>query len=178
MNHATRFTAALLAGFCIFGAAQSAQAHHVKYQRYVEAETTALIRTAIRSGITVFTERTDDTVKQFCNERRLYGQANNSNQLLICIGNHKGNQDELADTIRHELIHSAQFCKARRVGATMALLRPDLTERSMEIARELHMPMSKYEEKQWPYEAEARALAFTLDEHEVADLVASECGKD
>lgn len=173
----TRLTAAMLVGLCIFGAAQSAQAHHIQQQPYVEAETTALIRTAIKSGITVFTERTDDTVKRFCDERRLYGQANNNNQLLICVGNHGGNQDELADTVRHELIHSAQFCKARRFGATMALLRPGLAEDSLRLARQLHMPVDKYDEDQLVYEAEARALAHVLDEHEVADLVQSECGR-
>lgn len=176
MSTVTRFTAAMLAGLCIFGAAQSAQAHHIQQQPYVEAETIALIRTAVRSGITVFTERTDDAIKDFCSERQLYGQANNRNQLLICIGNHGGNQDELADTIRHELIHSAQFCKARKSGATMALLRPDLAEDSLELAHQLHMPTDKYDEDELVYEAEARALAHTLDEHEVADLVAEYCG--
>jgi len=165
----TRLTAAALAATCAVGAATAALAHHrTDRQPYVHEETMGLLATARRAGIQIFTDRSNST-KGLCREG-LYGMANSNNQLLLCVENHGGDMVELADTVRHELIHNAQFCKG-------GMIHPELKDKMLAAARdELHMPMDKYEPRKYYREAEARVLAHLMDEHEVADLVTKHCG--
>ena len=171
MTFFQRTAAAVLSSLCLLGSAAAVNAHHVPQQSYVASETKMLLDTARSVGISIFTDKTAPGV---CKEG-LFGAANNKNQLLICIANHGDNTDELADTIRHELIHSAQYCKGRRVGATSALLYPELTDKAMQGAVELHMPVDQYTPVQYATEAEARVLAQIYEEEQIATVLRREC---
>jgi len=173
MNIFQRTAAAVLSGLCLVGAAASVNAHHVPQQPYVASETRMLLDTASSVGISIFT---DKTTPKAC-KKGLFGSANARNQLLICIANHGDNANELADTIRHELIHSAQYCKGRRVGATSALLYPELADKAIQGAVELHMPVDQYAPAQYAREAEARVLAQIYEEEQIAAVLRRECGK-
>jgi len=168
MNFFSRLTATALAATCAVGAATAALAHHrTDQQPYVHEETMSLLAAARRVGIQIFTERSNGA-RGLC-RKGLYGMANSNNQLLLCVDNHGGNMAELADTVRHELIHNAQFCKG-------GMIHPDLKDKMLAVARdELHMPMDKYEPRKYYREAEARVLAHIMDEHEVAELVTEHC---
>ena len=172
MNLLQRTAAAALSTLCLLGSAAAVNAHHVPQQPYVASETTMLLEEAQRVGISIFT---DNTTPKACKEG-LFGAANARNQLLICIANHGDSSSELADTIRHELIHSAQFCKGRRVGATSALLYPDLADKALQGAIELHMPVDDYAPAQYAAEAEARVLAQIYEEEQIAAVLRRECG--
>lgn len=173
MTFFQRTAAAVLSSLCLLGAAATVNADHVPQQSYVASETKMLLDTARSVGISIFTDKTSPKA---CKEG-LYGAANSRNQLLICIASHGDDVNELADTIRHELIHSAQYCKGRRVGATSALLYPELTDKALQGAIQLHMPVDKYSPSQRASEAEARVLAQIYEEEQIAAVLRRECGK-
>ena len=167
-----QLAALALAGSVILGAIASvAVAQQFERQPFDAVKVNFLLRTVTETGHTVFRggEPCEDGV---------YGFATNTKQLLICADNHGDDLDELADTVRHESFHLAQFCKARRVGASMALVFPELVDESMALARDLGMPMQRYDEKQHVFEAEARAAAFALDEQQIAAILEAECHHD
>ena len=171
MTFFQRTAAAVLSSLCLLGSAAAVNAHHVPWQPYVASETMMLLDTARSLGISVFTDKTSPGA---CKEG-LLGVANNLKQFLICTANHGNDKRQLADTIRHELIHSAQFCKGRRVGATSALLYPELADKAMQGAMELHMPIDKYTPAQYATEAEARVLAQLYKEKQIAAVLRREC---
>jgi len=173
MTFFQRAATAVLSSLCLLGSAAAINAHHIQQQPYVASETKMLLQEAQRVGISIFTDKTSP---KSCKEG-LFGAANSRNQLLICIANHNGNAQELADTIRHELIHSAQYCKGRRVGATSALLYPELADKALQGAIELHMPVDQYAPTQYAAEAEARVLAQIYEEEQIAAVLRRECGK-
>lgn len=172
MTFFTRIATTALAATCLLGQVGAASAHHVQQQPYVASETRSLLQTARSMGVQVFTEK---EAPGACKDG-LFGAANTQHQLLICVANHNGDANELADTIRHELVHIAQFCKGRNVGATSALLYPDLRDKALVGARDhLHMPMDSYEPRKHAGEAEARVLAQIYDEHQIATLLRRHC---
>jgi hypothetical protein len=173
MNILQRTAAAVLSGLCLVGAAAAVNAHHIPQQSYSTEGTKSLLQAATSVGIQVITDKTPGA-RKYC-KKGLYGAANASNQLLICIENHGDDVDELADTIRHELVHSAQFCKGRSVGATSALLYPDLRDKALQGAIELHMPVDRYKPAQYAAEAEARVLAQLYNDQQVANLLRRYC---
>ena len=149
--------------------AAPAQAHHVPQQPARQEATRQLIRTAERAGIVVFTDQSP-SARGHCTAG-LFGKANDRKQLLICVANHGNDVDELADTIRHELFHNAQYCKG-------GLIYPHLKEQSLAVARDrLHMPMGQYKPQQYYQEAEARAAAQLLSEEEIGTIVTHYCGR-
>ena len=173
MTFFTRLATTALTGLCALGMVSAAKAHHVQQQPFVASETRQLLDTARSLGVEVFT---DKELPEACKEG-LFGMANNKHQLLICVANHRGNGREMADTVRHELIHIAQYCKGRRVGATSALLYPELVDKALQGARDhLHMPMDMYKPQQYATEAEARVLAQLYNERQIAALLARHCG--
>ena len=172
MTPFTRLATTALTGLCALGMVGAAKAHHVQRQPYAASETRQLLDTARSVGVEVFT---DKEAPKACKEG-LYGAANNKYQLLICVGNHGEDSAELADTIRHELVHIAQFCKGRKVGATSALLYPELRDKALQGARDhLHMPMDKYDPSSHIREAEARVLAQLYNEKQIANLLRRHC---
>ena len=99
--------------------------------------------------------------------------------MVLCIENH-GRMfgpdafDNLADTIRHELIHAAQFCKS--TWSTTALLFPENARFSQEYAQQqLGWDVFLYPEYQWPMEGEARTVAYFVDDQGTADLLDEAC---
>ena len=164
----TRIATTALTGLCALGMVGAAQAHHIPQQPFSDEASAALLRTARSVGIRVFTEQSGPGANKAC-KSGVYGMANSNMQLLICVGNHGGDTRELADTIRHELIHSVQFCKN-------GLLRPSLSDKFISDARtHLHWDTSNYEASSWAREAEARVLAQVLPEKAVAELLIKHC---
>ena len=170
----TRLATTALTGFCALGMVGAAQAHHVQQQPFVASETRLLLDTARGLGVEVFT---DKELPKAC-KKGLFGMANNKHQLLICVANHRGNGREMADTVRHELVHIAQYCKGRKMGATSALLYPELRDKALVGARDhLHMPMDQYHPNKHAGEAEARVLAQIYNERQIATLLTRHCSK-
>ena len=171
MSFFTRAATTALAGCVIFGFASAAFAHHVPHQPFVAEETKLLIDTVKATGHRVLVDQGP------CLEGNgMMGFATNNGFLVICAKNHGNDVDELADTVRHEAFHLAQFCKAKNRGATGALIMPDVIEQSRSLALALHMPVNAYPVHQRDTEAEARAAAHVLDEAEIAALLIKECG--
>lgn len=164
-------TALALTGFTSLGFASSAAAHHVKQQPYNSFESRLLMEAVVGTGHTL-RDRGGP-----CDIKGLKGAATSKGELYVCVANHGGNQSDMADTLRHEAIHLAQRCKARRHGATDAILQPHLLQRYFPYAvGRLHWDPKRYSSRDWPYEAEATVLAHELDEHHIAQLLVKECG--
>lgn len=171
MSFFSRAATSALTGFAILGFASSAFAGPVRHQPYVESESISVIRAVQQVGGLV-----GHDAGLCLEESNIMGYASPDGIMVICIDNHDGDQDELADTIRHEAVHIAQFCKGQRHGATSAVLKPDLIEESISIARdELGWDTSLYPERQWAMEGEARVMAYYLDESDIVDHVLAEC---
>lgn len=171
MSIFTKAAATALTGLAIFGFASAAFAHHVQRQPFVESESAALLKVVQATGHRVFIDAGP------CKEdKKLYGFATTKSALVICTEAHGDNKTELADTIRHEALHLAQFCKGRNHGATSALLAPKRIQENRELAVELHMPISSYRPQARDSEAEVRAMAHVLEEEQVATLLIKHCG--
>jgi len=170
MSFFTKAATTALAGCVIFGFASAASAHHMRQQPFVKANVNALLRVVKATGHRIYSGG------ELCEKRKLMGAAFRDKQLLVCVDNHKGDLDELADTVRHEVIHLAQMCKARRVGATSAVLVPNVIEESVAFAQEhLHWNRLGYNRSKWNTEGEARTMAHFLNESQVAELLVDEC---
>lgn len=165
MNFFSRATTTALTGLAAFGFASAAFAHHVPIQPWVESEVGHLIDTAHAVGIGTYAGVGP------CEERKgMMGLMYEKGYLLVCPEAHKGNADELADTIRHELIHAAQYCLSRDV------IHPEHEDQYISDAQEhLHWNILGYEPSDWGAEAEARVLANTLDEKDVAEVLRQAC---
>ena len=85
----------------------------------------------------------------------------------ICEGNHFGDEEELADTIRHEVWHVIQACNN---GPLMY----DLDREVGEAVRRGWYP-SSYPRHQWETEAEARNAAFNYTEQEISGFMSAYC---
>lgn len=174
MKFIIRLASSTLAALCIVGAAGAAYAHHIPQQPYVESETQTLLEAAQSVGIRFYTEGDPNGAKR-CSQG-LLGQANDHKQVLICVKNHGDSVDELADTLRHELTHSAQFCKGRNNGKAIELLFPEQAMLALRAAQyQLHMPTTFYKPAQYAAEAEARVAAQVLDESGIAELLIKHC---
>lgn len=170
------FSALAAAAIAVTGAlAPAAEAHHLGYRHeYNAASWTHLAETIEDHGVQIWLDA------KYCEENGLLGMAikgqDGSMHMLICRDNHNDNYNEMADTFRHEVVHLIQYCKGERNGATIATLYPDQAEESLRIARDyLHMPMGAYDKEKWINEAEARVMAFVLDEREIARQFADQC---
>ena len=117
-----------------------------------------------------------------CNEEgsKILGMAvrekSKKMHMLICRDNHHGNYNEMADTFRHEVVHLIQFCKGERYGATTATLYPENAAWGLAYARDqLGMPVDSYSKDKWEREAEARVMAYFLNEEEIASQFTEQC---
>lgn len=165
-----QLAALALAGSVILGSASSAVAHKIPRQPFSLEGTNFLLRTVEGTGHKVYNNSSS------CEDPGIYGFAIKSKKaLVICVKNLEGDKAELADTVRHEAFHLAQFCKADKVGATAALIYPELTKEVTRLAGVLGMPFSKYRNADLPYEAEARAAAFIYNDQEIAQILSEEC---
>ena len=98
--------------------------------------------------------------------------------MVLCIENHEkhfGPQafNYLADTIRHELIHAAQFCKSTY---SQANLIPEKEKDFFEFSvTELGFPIMLYDMYQWSMEGEARTLAYIWNDGQVGSALNDQC---
>ena len=112
----------------------------------------------------------DDPV--MCKDPELLGRytfkENVIDQLTICHANHKGDNAELYDTILHEAVHVAQFCKGG------PLFNPESIYR-VALATEVDTINSGYSKSQSHTELEARVIAREQDEVFVTKLIEKHC---
>ena len=169
-----KIAASALAAVTAFGAASAAYAKPA-LQPYSQDGSRRLLDTIKADGVQVFV---DD---EFCfrkENRGLLGVATSDERMLLCVKNHGGDQDELADTLRHEVVHLAQYCKGRLVGATIATLQPQHTRAYVRHAiEELNMPTGAYDQSKWAVEAEARVFAQYLTDAQTAEVYNHYCVK-
>jgi len=164
-----------LTGLAIFGFASAAFAHHAPQQPFIEEESLALLNVVRATGHRVYLDQ-----GPCLTEKGLMGFATSTGALVICTKAHGDDMDELADTIRHEAFHLAQFCKGRKAGTPdgrgLTIL-PELEDQNIEIAQEvLHWHILGYEPGKWATEAEARVVAHALEEEQIAAILVDECG--
>lgn len=173
MDLAHRITATALAAAVTLGTvAPVAAAKPVPQQPYSETELNLLLRAVTQTGHAILSEDSGPGAAEACTEGGMLGAANTSKQLLLCVRSHKGDNDELADTARHEVVHLVQFAKGRCHGATAALINPNMAAENLAFAQEvLRMPMDRYAASQHYLEAEARTLAQVMDESQIAELL-------
>ena len=145
------------------------RAHHIEQQPFDKEGVEGLLQTAREVGVKVRTERSGPQFAKHCKRDGILGGATRNGYLLICVDNHGEDVDELADTIRHEVLHLAQFCRG-------GLLQPGMKEPNLEFAvNGLHMPTGNYDKKDYYKEAEARVGAHYLSEQGVADTLLRAC---
>ena len=162
-----KIAASALAVVTAFGAASAAYAKPA-LQPFNQDGSRYLLDTLKADGVQVFV---DD---EFCfrkENKGLLGVATSDERLLLCVKNHQGDNAELADTLRHEVVHLAQYCKGRLVGATIATIHPQHSRTYVRHAiEELNMPSEAYDRSKWAVEAEARVFAQYMDDAETARL--------
>ena len=98
--------------------------------------------------------------------------------MTFCAENHRARGGdfffEMADTLRHELIHAAQFCKASYSQA--AILFPQHIEHSRDFAQEhLGWNILGYPAHQWDAEGEARTVSHEASDAKVAGILDAAC---
>ena len=168
MTFFSRLATTALAAVTLFGAA-AARAHHLPRQPYNKHEVRILTDVAETVGIRIFNENSGPAAAKAC-KKGVLGIAQSNGQLLLCIANHKGNTTELGDTIRHEMLHMVQFCNKNR---------PLLPARSAEFIKtarqHLHWDVKHYDQSSWAKEAEARVMAYHLNERQIAALLTRFC---
>ena len=99
-------------------------------------------------------------------DRPIYGFYVNGT-IHICEENHLGDEEELADTVRHEVWHAIQACNR---GPLMY----DLDHEVGEAVRRGWLPVS-YPRHQWETEAEARNAAHNYTDEEVGEFMSAYC---
>lgn len=167
----TRIAATALTGLAILGSASPALARP-QQQSWNLQESTDLLSTVRNTGHLVGIDA------GLCEEESgPYGYATSQGTLTICATRHGNDLNELADTIRHETIHLAQFCHGKNNGASIGLLLPERREEFAFRARnELGFTGQGYKPFEIAIENEARVLAHVLDEHHVASILERYCG--
>ena len=166
----TRIAATALTGLAILGSASPVLAGP-QQQPWNLQESRDLLNTVRGTGHYVGI----DVAR--CEEKSApYGYATSRGTLVICATKHDGDLNELADTIRHEAIHLAQFCKGSKEGKVISLLYPDRKEDIAFVARnDLGFVGHGYESHKIAIENEARVLAQVLEEEQVEALLTSQC---
>lgn len=170
MSFFSKAATTALTGLAVLGFASSAFAHHVEQQSWDKGQMEQLTQAALDVGISLHRDI------GICNEKKgLMGAMYEKGHLLVCTEAHKDEDgvidgDELADTVRHELLHAVQYCLGRE------MIHPQHQEQFIVDAQNhLHMPMMGYDPEDWGGEAEARVLSFLLSEEEIAPMLRQAC---
>jgi hypothetical protein len=167
----TRIAATALAGLAILGSASPALAKP-QQQPWNLQESRDLLNTVRSTGHFVGID-----VARCKEEPAPYGYATSRGVLVICVTRHGDNLNELADTIRHETLHLAQFCHGKDNGASIGLLLPERREEfALRARNELGFTGQGYKPFQVAIENEVRVLAHVLDEHHVTSVLERYCG--
>ena len=165
MSFFTRAATTALTGFAILGFASAAFADHVTPQPWNDEEMAVLSEAAIDVGIDTYAD-----IGPCVTREGLMGAFYQRGSLLVCTKAHGEDMAELADTVRHELLHAVQFCLNRD------MIHPSYEDQYVEDAQDyLHMPMMAYDPEDWGGEAEARVLASILSEEEIAVMLREAC---
>ena len=93
----------------LFFPSSTAVADHVEQRPSSPEAIEGLLQAVVDTGRTIYTENSGGPATELC-RRGIFGAASTNGYLVVCLGNHRGDGRELADTIRHETIHFAQFC--------------------------------------------------------------------
>ena len=148
------------------------QAHELRTDS-TEQSVKALMSTAEKLGIRF------QTNTQECKDTEgLMGYMQAPHMVMtLCVDNHRvyGKQafDALADTIRHELVHAAQFCKATY---STNILFPGKVKEAVEFAQvHLGWHILGYPTHQWDAEGEARTIAHQVNDIQVGRLLNKAC---
>ena len=101
--------------------------------------------------------------------------------MTFCAENHRAKGGdfffEMADTLRHELIHAAQFCKASY--SRTPILFPQQIKHSRDFAQEhLDWNILGYPTFQWDVEGEARTVSHEVSDAKVAGILDAACRYD
>jgi len=155
--------------------AAPAQAHELRTDS-TEGSVKALVTTAEQLGIRfqVNTQECKDTPG-------LMGYMTAPHMVMtVCTENHKIYGDDaffaLADTVRHELVHAAQFCKSTY---SSNILFPRQVQRAVAFAQtHLGWDILGYPTHQWDAEGEARTVAHDLNEAQVGSILDKACRYD
>ena len=159
---ATATATALLSLFAV-GTAQAAP----QRQPWVASETRYLSTIAKELGVKLYRD-----VPSVC-DKKAYGMATSEYQLVVCLENHGNNLIELADTVRHEMIHIAQYCRGN---GEIALLTTKPNAHLRYAVEVLGWNITEqYEKEYWLAEGEAFSLAHIMEEHEIAELLIDNC---
>jgi len=171
----SRIAAAALAALAVTGTPALAMRPGIERQNPSSGEVERLMATAERVGVTFFTEDDGVNAAEAC-EKNVFGMANTDLQVLLCVDNHDGDWVELTDTLRHELVHIAQFCNGGLQEARM--LRPDLYQDYLDYADDYlgWGIQQNYPQAAWGFEGEAFSLAFALTGSQIEDLLIEYCG--
>lgn len=89
-------------------------------------------------------------------------------RLTICVHNHNGNSEELYDTILHEAVHVAQFCKGGNLFTPVSIVKSSTPE-------DIVFLNERYPQEQFAMELEARVIAREQDEVYVTNLIKEHC---
>lgn len=148
----------------------------IERQNPSQEDMDALVARTSSVGVTFFTEESGEHAANLCSSPGRFGVANVQKQVLICIGNHKGDWEELTDTMRHELIHIAQGCKGE--GKRLVPLVENYTADYLKFTDDyLGWNVRKnYKPNLWPIEAEAFSMAHVLSSEQIGDIVVKYCG--
>ena len=157
----------------VFGSAAHAIHPGIARQNPSQAQGLGLIETAASVGVPVYTENNHEWTREQCKEG-MYGIAvqfrDGSKSVSLCIDNHNGDWEELTDTLRHEMIHIAQYCNG-------GLLDPQNNARYLAGTQEIGWDIQgTYPRRSWAAEAEAFYFAHYLNETTIGGVVASTCG--
>lgn len=174
MNLFSKVIAGALAASALLSTPVLAIHPHIERQNPTEASVDRLIERSEAVGVTFFTEESGPAAAEACG-KSAFGMANTDRQVLICVGRHEGDWEELTDTLRHELVHIAQGCKANGQG-----LEPIVEGKEQEYLEYADGYLGwtialSYKPEVWEIEAEAFTMAHLLSSEQVGDLVVKYC---
>jgi hypothetical protein len=110
---------------------------------------------------------------QICKDPQVLGDYrfvhNQIDQLTLCVTNHKGNNEELYDTILHESVHVVQACNEGKPVFTPVSIVKVATPEDIVFLNE------RYPQNQFALELEARVIARDQDEVYVTNLIKEHC---
>lgn len=150
-------TAAIAAAAVSFLAVAPAKANPVK----------DLLDTIKATGTEIVVDHPD-----VCNDPGMFGkyfyESKVIDAMVICMANHKGDDAELRDTVRHESVHVAQQCNGGPIFSAGSIFRAADERVINEVAK-------GYNSEQHHREIEARVIASEWDEAYVIGLLREYC---
>ena len=104
---------------------------------------------------------------QLCKESPAYGLMVGGNTIHICTAAHKGDTEELKDTIRHEVWHVVQACKGGPISQDPI--------QAIVKANAQGWTGQGYKPETWHFEAEAHLAAALLSAEQIKNAIDNTC---